>query len=61
MHPIVPYFTSVRKTHEGSKILLVDDPKSSLREPEHDVKIVNILKNQHVLVVQDIRVLVLVT
>jgi hypothetical protein len=39
MHQIVPYLTSVCKTHEGSRILLVDDPQSSLREPRHDVKI----------------------
>ena len=40
MHQIVPYLTSVCKTHEGSRILLVDDLQSSLREPKHDVKIV---------------------
>lgn len=63
MHQIVPYLTSVCKTLEGSRILLVDDPQSSLREPKHDVKIgeTYIPKNQHVLVVQDIRVLVLAT
>ena len=56
MHQNMPYLDFVCKSHKGSKFVLVDDPKPT-REP--DIKVVDILKNQIGLVVQEFRALVL--
>lgn len=56
MHQNTPYLDFVCKSHKGSKFVLVDDPKPTL---DPDIKVVDILKNQIVLIVQEFRALVL--